>query len=550
MTLPFLKRTRLALGAALVAAPALGLTACTDLSVDPFSSVNPENFYQTDAEVLAALSPVYSQLRATLWEYHNLTEVSSDESIVPTRGSDWADGGRWLSMHRQNWSPTLTDLNGAWVQSFTGVARANGIISDLGGIDVPNKDALVAEARALRAFYYYTLLDLFGNVPILAPEPGSDPSEFIVDPNNPPPQASRAEVFAFVVSELEASRDALPVAGAGNGGRFSQGAVDAILANLYLNAEVFTGTVTASGLQRGQARWADAEAAATRVINGPYELVQGVDEWFGMFTADNQDNPEHIFVIQHLAENGFGLSFPNRGLHYNSFSGGAWNGFSTIAETYNAFDQEDPRIGIFAIGQAINYDTGAPIENRQGDPLIFTLDFPAADGAGESVNNTTEGAGVRINKFPPDPAYTPADNGNHSNDYPYFRLGEMYLIRAEARLEQGNTAGALADVNALRSRLREDTDGDGTVDGPALLTSISRENILNERLYELTYEARRRQDLIRSDESISTFGGGSGNLFTRAWSFKDASEPYRVLFPIPQQQIDASDGTLQQNAGY
>ena len=533
MTLPFTKRARLALGAALVAVPAFGLAACTDLSVDPFSSVNPENFYQTDAEVLAALSPVYSQLRTTLWEYHNLSQVSSDETIVPTRGSDWADGGRWLEIHRQGWTPTLVDLNGAWVQSFTGIARANGIISDLGGIEVPNKDALVAEARALRAFYYYTLLDLFGNVPILAPAPGSDPSEFIVDPDNPPAQAPRAEVFEFIVSELEASRDALPVAGAGNGGRFSQGAVDAILANLYLNAPVFTGTVTAGGLQRGPARWADAEAAATRVINGPYELVQGVDDWFEMFSADNQDNPEHIFVVQHLAEQGFGMSFPNRGLHYNSFSGGAWNGFSTIAETYNEFEEDDPRIGIFAIGRAINYDTGEPIDNRSNEPLIFSLDFPGG------VENTTEGGGVRIVKFPPDPELTAAINGNHGNDYPYFRLGEMYLIRAEARFEQGNAAGALDDVNTIRSRVDAEE-----------LDSVDRTAILNERLFELTYEARRRQDLIRADPSITTFGGGSGNLFTRAWSFKDASEPFRVLFPIPQQQIDASDGTLTQNAGY
>ena len=536
MTLPFTKRTRRALGLMLVAAPAFGLAACTDLSVDPFSSVNPENFYQTDAEVLAALSPVYSQLRATLWEYHNLSQVSSDETIVPTRGSDWGDNGRWLSMHRQNWSPTLTDLNGAWVQSFTGIARANGIIADLGGIDVPNKDALLAEAQALRAFYYYTLLDLFGRVPILAPPPGADPSEFIVDPDNPPAQASREEVFNFIVSELESARTALPSAGAGNGGRFSQGAVDAILANLYLNAPVFTGTVTASGLQRGNARWADAEAAASRVIDGPYELVEGADAWFEMFTANNANNPEHIFVIQHLAEQGFGLSFPNRGLHYNSFDGGAWNGFSTIAETYNTFDEDDPRIGIFAIGQAINYDTGQPINNRQGEPLIFQLEFPAADGPGENVNNTTEGGGVRIVKFPPDPALTASINGNHGNDYPYFRLGEMYLIRAEARFEQGDEDGALEDINTLRDR----------VDAPEL-DSIDREAILNERLFELTYEARRRQDLIRSDESI---GGGSGNLFTRGWSFKDASEPYRVIFPIPQQQIDASDGTLTQNAGY
>ena len=533
MTLPFTKRTRLALGAALVAAPAFGLAACTDLSVDPFSAVNPENFYQTDAEVLAALSPVYSQLRTTLWEYHNLTEVSSDESIIPTRGSDWADGGRWLEMHRQSWSPTLVDLNGAWVQSFTGVARANGIISDLGGIDVPNKDALIAEARALRAFYYYTLLDLFGRVPILAPAPGADPSEFIVDPANPPAQRERAEVFDFIVSELQASRDALPAAGAGNGGRFSQGAVDAILASMYLNAQVFTGTVTASGLQRGTARWADAEAAASAVISsGDYSLVQGADAWFEMFTAQNANNPEHIFVVQHLTENGFGLSFPNRGLHYNSFAGGAWNGFSTIAETYNSFDEEDPRRGIFAIGQAINYDTGEPINNRNNEPLIFTLDFPGG------VENTTEGGGVRINKFPPADDYTPTANGNHGNDYPYFRLGEMYLIRAEARFEQGNTAGALEDVNTLRRRV-----------GAPELTSIDRKAILDERLYELTQEARRRQDLIRANESIQEFTG-TGNLFTRAWSFKAQSEPYRVIFPIPQQQIDASDGMLTQNAGY
>ncbi|MDT7855777.1 RagB/SusD family nutrient uptake outer membrane protein [Rubrivirga sp. S365] len=533
MTLPFTKRTRLAVGAALVAAPAFGLAACTDLSVDPFSSVNLENFYQTDAEVLAAVSPVYSQLRATLWEYHNLSEVSSDETIVPTRGSDWADGGRWLNMHRQDWSPTLTDLNGAWVQSFTGIARANSVLSDLTAVDAPNEDQIVAEIRALRAFYYYTLLDLFGNVPILAPPPNSDPSEYLVDPDNPPVQRSRAEVFDFIVAELEASREALPVAGAGNGGRFSQGAVDAILANMYLNAPVFTGTVTAGGLQRGSARWADAEALASRVIDsGTYSLVQGEEEWFEMFSAENENNPEHIFVVQHLAEQGFGMSFPNRGLHYNSFDGGGWNGFATIAETYNAFDQSDPRIGIFARGQAIDYDTGESIENRNGDPLIFTIDFPGG------VDNTDEGGGVRIVKFAPDPALTAAINGNHGNDYPYFRLGEMYLIRAEARFEQGNAAGALADINAIRTRV-----------GAPLLTSVDRQAILNERLFELTNETRRRQDLIRADESIPEFGGG-GNLFTRAWSFKSASQPYRVLFPIPQQQIDASDGTLTQNAGY
>ncbi len=534
-------RTRVALLAALLA-PALGLAACTDLSVDPFSSVTPENFYQTDTEVIAALSPVYSQLRATLWEYHNMSQVSSDETIVPTRGGDWFDGGDWLALHQHTWSPQHPNVNGAWNVSYAGIARANSLLSDLQTIDVPNKEGLIAEIRALRAFYYYTLLDFFGNVPIIGDEEG----EFRVDPDNLPPTETRQTVYAFVTSELEAVRSDLPVVGAGNGGRMSQGAVDAMLANTYLNAEVFNGSVTTAGVQRGTPEYQKAIDAATRVINGPYSLNQGIDAWFNQFTPNNQANPEHIFVVQHLAEDGYGMSFPMRTFHYNSFAGGGWNGFATIAETYGTFSDDDPRRGIFAIGRAINYNTGQPICQRPGNynpdtgeceggpPLVFTLDFP--NGVTPAGGGAGEGDGVRFNKFTVDDDQV---NGNHGNDYPYFRLAEMYLIRAEANLRLGNQGAALADVNALRARLTGDTDDDGDDDAPAQLTSVSLDDILSERLFELTQEAKRRQDLIR-------FG-----VFTsRDWSFKSGSQPYRVLFPIPQTQIDASDGLLQQNPGY
>ena len=533
---------------AAVLVPALGLGGCTDLSVDPFSSVTPENFYQTDTEVIAALSPVYSQLRATLWEYHNMSQVASDETIVPTRGTDWFDNGDWLSLHQHSWTPQLSFINGAWNVSYAGIARANSLLSDLQTIDVPNKDGLIAEIRGLRAFYYYTLLDLFGNVPIIGDEEG----EFRVDPDNLPPTEDRSTVYAFVVSELEDIRTALPVAGAGNGGRMSQGAVDAMLANIYLNAEVFNGSVTAGGVQRGAAQYQAAIDAATRVINGPYSLNQGTEAWFNQFSPNNANNPEHIFVVQHLAEDGFGMSFPHRTFHYNSFAGGGWNGFSTIAETYGAFDEDDPRRGIFAAGRAINYETGNPICARPGNynpqtgeceggpPLIFTVDFP--NGVTPAGGGASEGHGVRFNKFPVD---LEQFNGNHGNDYPYFRLAEMYLIRAEANLRLGNQSAALADVNALRARLTGDVDDDGDDDAPDQLTSITLDDILNERLFELTQEARRRQDLIRFDRFT-----GPGN----SWSFKEGasgvSQPFRVLFPIPQTQIDASDGLLQQNPGY
>ena len=531
-------RTRVAIAAAALV-PFLGLAACTDLSVDPYSAVTPENFYQNDVQVIAALSPVYAQLRGTLWAYHNVSQVSSDENIVPTRGGDWFDNGDWLSLHQHSWTPTLGYLNDAWNTSYTGVARANNVLRDISELDnVPNEDVLVAELRGLRAFYYYTLLDMFGNIPLI----GDEPNEYEVDQDNPPPTVPRPEVFAFVVSELEDIRDTLPVAGAGNGGRLSQGAVDAMLASLYLNAEVFGGTVSTSGLSRGTARWADAEAAATRIIDsGVYSLNQGADAWFAQFSPDNQDNPEQIFVVQHLAEDGYGVNFVNRWGHYSSFAGGGWNGFSTIAETYNAFDDDDPRKGIFLQGQAYNMDDCDPrvtdeassdyctsedaINDRSGSPLIFSVDFPGGVDPRDG-GNATEGNGVRVYKFPLDPERVGQYNGN---DYPYFRLGEMHLIRAEARLRQGDNAGALADINVIRNRI-----------GVAPLASVTLDDILNERLFELTYEARRRQDLIRFDRFISG-----------TWSFKGgASQPYRVLFAVPQLQIDASDGAVVQNPGY
>lgn len=512
----------------ILSAPAFFLAACNDLSVDPYSQIPADQFFQNEEEITAALAPLYAQLRDLTGAWHNLQQVSTDENIVPTRGTDWGDGGAWLQLHRQNWTAQLGFLNDAWVASSTGIARANGLLANLEVAEAANKDAIVAEVRALRAFYYFTLLDLFGRVPIVGDEEG----EFLPDPDNPPATEDRATVFAFVESELLAVRDQLDPQPAQTG-RLGRDGVDAILANLYLNAEVFTANVTAGGLSGGTARWNDAFTYADGLINsGRYTLA---NDFFSLFTPDNENNPEHIFVLQHQSVQGLGVNFQNRALHYNSTEVGAWNGFSTLAETYNAFDENDPRRDIFLIGRQMNLITGELIDNRQGEPLFFTLDFQKrTDPAVEDVTDASEGAGVRINKFPPDASEV---NGNHGNDYAFFRLGEMYLIRAEAAFEMGNAGQALDDLNTLRNRV-----------GAPMLTSVDRETILKERLFEMTYEARRRQDLIRSDESIP-FSTGGGNLFTRPWAFKPQTEPFRVVYPIPQPQLNANP-SLTQNPGY
>jgi len=497
--------------------------------VDPYSQIPADQFFQNEEEVNAALAPVYAQLRDAITNvnWHALSQVSSDENIIPTRGTDWGDQGEPLQIHLHTWTAQHSWLNATWNGASTGIARANGVLAALENADVPNKEVVVAEARALRAFYYYILLDLFGRAPIIGDEEG----EYLPDPNDPPPANSRKEVFDFVVAELEAVQAVLPPTQAQTG-RLGGDVARAILANVYLNAQVYGGEVTGGGLQRGAARWQDAYDAANALItSGRYSLA---GDYFDVFAVDNQNNPEHIMVVQHLSDQGLGQSFVNRALHYNSTNVGAWNGFSTLAETYSQFDG-DPRQAAFLEGPQVNVVTGEPVLDRQGDRLNFTPTFDKrTDTSTEDIFDAIDYAGIRPYKFPADPNET---NGNHSNDYPFFRLGEMYLIRAEAAFELGQTGQALADINAIRTRA-----------GATPLTSVTRADILKERLLELNWEARRRQDLIRADESIA-FGTGGGNLFTRGWQYKAPSQPFRLVFPIPQPQLNANPA-LTQNAGY
>src|SRR5260370_5493961 len=155
------------IGVAAVAALLLvPLESCTNVDEVPASFVSPGTFFRTPAEVLAALAGVYSQLRGTVDEYYNISEISTDEMIVPTRGQDWYDNGKWLDIHRQTFtanSPAgLDNINSAWTNLFQGVARANVVLAGITNTSFTGKASMVAEARVLRALYYYILKDAFG----------------------------------------------------------------------------------------------------------------------------------------------------------------------------------------------------------------------------------------------------------------------------------------------------------------------------------------------------------------------------------------------------
>jgi len=342
------------------------------------------------------------------------------------------------------------------------------------------------------------------------------------------PRETRDSVFKFIEAELTAARTDLPVAWEqANNGRMTKGAVDAILASMYLNAGVFkknTGVSTTAynscaAVQIGAQTACDAAiAAANRILNaGVYQLA---DTFAQAFRADNSTSKENIFVIKFVNQAGLGLNFVMRALHYNQYTQiTPWNGFATLAQTYNAFDAADKRRQVILAGPQVNVLTGVPVNDRGGSPLVFTTTI-------SDITQATEGEGPRIYKWPADPAHVNQENGN---DFAWFRLGEIYLIKAEALNElTPGSAQAVALLDSVRARK-------DTVAAP--LSAVDRTVILNERLFELVGEGKRRQDLIR-------FG-----KYGDAWEWKPASAPHRILLPIPQVQMDAN-ALLDQNPGY
>jgi len=445
---------------------------------------------------------------------------------VPTRGQDWYDNGAWLEMHNMTWTASsnngLGSINGVWNTAYGGIARANVFITALENVTVPNKASIVAEAKTLRAFYYYMLMDFFGGVPIVTT------TEIAQNPRN-----TRREVFDFIESELIDARGDLPASRpAADNGRITQGVADAILANMYLNAGVFTkddginatGYNSCQGVQvsGGQDACDAAVAAVDRILNsGVYQLA---DSFQQNFNAGNANSPENIFAIKFIDANDLGNVFVMAVLHYNQFNPTPWNGFSTLAETYNAFDPADKRRQVILQGPQTNVLTGVPVTDRAGNPLVFTDTI-------QDIRSATEGEGARIYKWSADPAHVAQNNGN---DFAWFRLAEMYLIKAEVQNEQGSTGPALQLLNDLRGRR-------DTVAAP--LAAVDRSVILNERLFELLGEGKRRQDLIR-------FGNYTGRVDGPSMAGgKQAADGHYVLMPIPQTQLDANPN-LTQNPGY
>ena len=529
------------IGRTLLLVPIVGaVQSCTSLTETPHDALTPETAFKTDEELLAGVAGVYANLRSVAWVgYITLQDLTTDVSIVPTRGSDWYDNGRWLEIHRQTWTANsgsaLDDMNGAWNNLFSGIAKANLMISVVEEAGGANAARTIAELRTLRAWNYFMLMDMFGGVPIV---------DTFEEKPEPQPRATRLQVFQFIESELIAALPDLPLSWSADGyGRITRGAANAILASLYLNAGVFARNTGVSATSYNSCTTVQVTGnitacqaainAANAVINsGQYSLAQ---PWSRNFAQDNHTSPENIFVIVYApGAQAIGMNWPMRTLHYNQLAtgdGGPWNGFATLAETYAQFEATDQRRGMWLAGQQTSFETGANINDRSGAPLIYTPQIPDANAANEAH-------GVRFNKFPPIPSAARGDG--QGNDFPFFRLAEMYLIKAEALNEQGNQVAAAVELNTVHNARNTNPIA------PASLATQQgvRDAILRERLLEFAGEGKRRTDMIRHGRFLNQWSTTMANGKTDR-----TSAPHLILFPIPVTQI-GSNPLLCQNPGY
>ncbi|WP_166962819.1 RagB/SusD family nutrient uptake outer membrane protein [Yeosuana marina] len=490
--------------------------SCTDLAIEATDSKFDEglssDFQGVDPG--AALDGLYNDFRGQIGTQENLfalSEVSSDELLVPTRGTDWGDNGVWRNLHDHNWDANHRDITNSWNNLNQNVYKASLIIDPRSNGSAQE----VAEAKFLRAYMTYWLVDLYGQAPFRTPDEGQDVN---------PSVKNRVEAFDFAVQDLTEALPNLPVSGPSSTlNRASRAAANFLLAKLYLNKHIYTGTSVDPADMTKVVDYVDAIKA------DGFDLQTG---YFDLFK--NEVNNEVIW----FSTADVGARIWNT-LHYKQNSpdneGGGWNGFTTLAEFYDLFEgdpninvpgsgQEERRgfvptdgshLGIgygFLIGQQYD-ETGAAMTDRTGNPLSFTKELPGLLG-----NN--EVTGIRVIKYHP-------ENGAFAPKSVLFRYADAHLMKAEAILRGGTSSETALDlVNELRTK-RSATP----------FTSLTEQNILDERGRELYDEMWRRNDQIR-------FG-----KFSEPWEFKSNTDTYRNLYPIPSVAI-ISNPNLIQNEGY
>lgn len=518
--------------------------SCDDLDVPITTQLTPEVFPQNSTQYIQTTGPVYAAFRGEFsfawWWSQSLT---TDEAILPARGGNWFDNRNYIAMHYHDWNADNGIIGSLWDWSSKVIGTSNQAISILRQTmpEGAEKKTLISELKTMRAISYFMLMDSYGDVPL----------DTLYGDFSSHTKTPRKDVFNFIEKELKSAVPNLnPASGVATYGRPNKQTANAMLAKLYLNANVYTGTQ----------RYTDCIAACDEVINSGLYAVEPRATYLQMFYPTNGPAmKEFIFAVPYdpaavtVGYNGqmyharYDVPRSERAKFGLSFTPSAPR--STLPEFYANFDDpNDIRNKQWLTGLQYLNDGVTPVmvtTTKKGYDQFYT----GSDGGASytyQVNLTPNivprqsealfdlgndeiawNMGYRNIKFYPDATST---NRNQKNDVPFLRYSDVLLMKAESILRGGTvTLGQSADalVNMVRSNRTTS----------AALTGVTLEDLYKERSREFAWEAWHRNDMIR-------FGKYEGS-----WGYKTNTDLYRRVFPIPTNAM-VLNPALTQNDGY
>ena len=529
-----------------VALAAMTTTSC--LTEDPRDQLYEDDIYNNAGNIyINAVAVLYNYIGGSadseglqgtcrgIYDYNTLT---TDEAMIPIRGGDWYDGGLWENMYQHKWSPNDLPLYNTWKYLYKVVVLANKSLYIIDKyshrLTEEQKVTYEAEVRAVRALFYYYIMDMYGRVPIVTSY--EQPQDEVL-------QSERSEVFRFIVDELQAVAELLPNERSnkmGNYyGRVTRPVAHFLLAKLALNAEIYCDDNWTDGVpQNGKEifftvdgerlnAWQTCIKYCDKLAEVGYVLE---DDYSYNFAVHNENSNENIFTIP-LDKNLYAAQFWYlfRSRHYNhggAFGGSSENGTSANISTVLAYgygtNEVDARFEKNFYAGAVEVD-GKPVMMDNGEQLEY---FPLELKLNLTGSPYVKTAGARMAKYEVDRT-SHSDGRQPDNDIVLFRYADAMLMKAEAKVRNGED-GSL-ELNEVRNRV-------GMPYREATL-----ENILEERLLELVWEGWRRQDMVRF--------GMYHKSYDQRTQLPDEKSGYTTVFPIPQKCRDLNP-RLEQNSGY
>tara|TARA_R110002051_G_scaffold324970_1_gene424901 strand:- start:84867 stop:86486 length:1620 start_codon:yes stop_codon:yes gene_type:complete len=518
---------------------------CMDLEETTYSELSESNFYKTELELIQANLRPFTHMQAWLaWSgqsaYHYHNELSADQLAWPQKGRHAFDNGDHIRQHYHTWTQEEGRLNNSWRLMWTGVGFVNTAIESIEAVDPSSIGvteerlaSIVAEAKVLRAYHYMKIMDMWGNVPIITQ---------VGTPENPP-TASQEEVFAFIEQDLLENVEKLQPLSPKLIGRMSRAVGYSILSELYLNAEIWSGTP----------RYNESITYSDKVINGEGGSLTGAmqldQDPLGPYNNTNHESPENIFQFPFSRQNDFGYDWRSFYMGFSNmapaldvnFSGN--NAFVVVPTAFDAYKENDIRKQEwFLFGPQFRFGTTIPIlgsEEYNGQPFIYVNNIrkntQGETGPG-SMTNGEENSGARFYKYR---AGRQDDENYLEGDFVIYRLTEILFNKAEAimRANGGNATQEAVDL-INQSKVRYFTAADWPTEQYTTAT-LTLDELLAERGREFIFEGKRRTDLIRFGE----FSTGTW------WDHQPTGDLTRNLYPIPIRQLQANPN-LVQNPGY